>query len=52
MSAIPKTEGYTDYLDHVKCYKWFCKNKPVYRKLVIDFPCIPHYKPVCEKHKH
>lgn len=48
----PKTEGYTSYLPNIKCYKWFCGQKPVYRKLIMKFPVIFRYVPACERHKH
>ncbi len=48
---IEQGEGPAEYIDGIKCYKWFCWKKPVFRKLIVKFPAIIRYVPACEKHK-
>jgi len=51
MSSTGKIEGYTSFVDGIKCYKLFCRKTPVYRKMVVKFPVIVTYRPACEKHR-
>jgi hypothetical protein len=50
MSAIERGEGETHYSKNAKCYRWFCKEKPTFRKLIVPFFGFKKCVPCCKKH--